>query len=229
MKDSQTWLYAAALFIAFTTQACATAGNAGIASPDAASRSPTGPDIVELEALYRSRTDSAFLDVSEADAKFVSGMIGHHAQALVMSAYAPENGANSTIRILAARITNAQTDEISLMQRWLRDRKLHVPEVSATGHMRGDMDHEMMPGMLTPEQLAELEKARGGAFDRAYLTYMIQHHQGAVTMVAELFATDGAAQDDLIFKLASDVQVDQITEIVRMRQLLNRLPAPRQR
>jgi uncharacterized protein (DUF305 family) len=80
-----------------------------------------------------------------------------------------------------------------------------------------------MPGMLTPEQLAELEQVHGTEFDRLFLTYMIQHHQGAVTMVSGLFATDGAAQDDVVFKLASDIQVDQITEIARMEQMLDTL------
>ena len=81
-----------------------------------------------------------------------------------------------------------------------------------------------MPGMLSPEQLEDLEKAKDLEFDRLFLTYMIQHHEGAVTMVHELFATDGAAQDDLAFKLASDIQVDQITEVARMRDMLELLP-----
>ena len=83
--------------------------------------------------------------------------------------------------------------------------------------------------MLSPEQMQELEAAQGPDFDRLFLTYMIQHHQGAVSMVHDLFATDGAAQDDLIFKIASDIQVDQITEINRMQQMLEALPAARRR
>ena len=163
---------------------------------------------------------------------FVTGMIGHHAQALVMSGYAPHNGASSTIQTLAARIINAQKDEIANMQRWLRDRGRPVPEVGEDGAMPmvHGADHSMhMPGMLTPGQLQELEEARGPDFDRLFLTYMIQHHQGAVTMVHELFATDGAAQDELIFRLASDIQVDQITEINRMQQMLDALSTPRPR
>ena len=83
-----------------------------------------------------------------------------------------------------------------------------------------------MPGMLTEEQLQELDAARGAEFDRLFLTYMIQHHQGAVTMVLDLFATDGAAQDEAAFKLASDIQVDQRTEIARMKLMLESLPTP---
>ncbi|HSG07944.1 MAG TPA: DUF305 domain-containing protein [Longimicrobiales bacterium] len=183
----------------------------------------------ELEALYRARKDSTLLRVSEADVAFMTGMIAHHAQALVMSALSPTNGASPTIRTLTARIINAQTDEIRIMQGWLRDRGRPVPEVDAGGavHTMHGPDHSMhMPGMLTPEQLHELEEARGPDFDRLFLTYMIQHHQGAVGMVHDLFATDGAAQDDLIFKIASDIQVDQITEINRMKRMLDDMTAP---
>ena len=185
------------------------------------------------------------MDVSDADAEFMSGMIHHHAQALVMSAFAPRNGAGSSVRTLAARIINAQKDEIRNMQTWLRDRGRPVPEVDENGavHMPGGdegmaagahamhgADHSMqMPGMLSAEQMQELRAARGTDFDRLFLTYMIQHHQGAVTMVHELFATDGAAQDDLVFKIASDIQVDQITEINRMKLMLEAIPAPARR
>lgn len=205
-------------------------GCAAGASPEAGTPpSPAGAATGDLEALYRARKDSAFLTVSEADVAFMTGMIGHHAQALVMSALAPSNGASPTIRTLTARIFNAQTDEIRVMQGWLRDRGRPVPEVDAGGavHMMHDADHSMhMPGMLSPEQLQELREAHGPDFDRLFLKYMIQHHQGAVGMVHDLFATDGAAQDDLIFKIASDIQVDQITEINRMQQMLDAMTAP---
>ena len=168
---------------------------------------------------------------TEADARFMTGMIGHHAQALVMAGFAPTHGAGSRLLTLAARITNAQTDEIALMQQWLRDRRQPVPEVAASGvnmAMHG-AEHELMPGMLTPEQLQRLDGARGSEFDRLFLTYMIQHHKGAVTMVHDLFATDGAAQDELAFKLASDIQVDQLTEVARMEQMLSAMPPGRDR
>ena len=189
-------------------------------SPDGpTAASPDGMSTEELEALYRARADSALMDVHPGDVAFMTGMIGHHAQALVMSGLAPENGAGPQVKTLAARIINAQKDEIAVMQAWLRDRNQPVPEVGSGGNMA---DHSMhMPGMLSPEQLEELKSARGEDFDLLFLTYMIQHHQGAVTMVHELFATDGAAQDDLSFKLASDIQVDQITEVARMQSMLD--------
>jgi uncharacterized protein (DUF305 family) len=153
---------------------------------------------------------------------FMTGMIGHHAQALVMSALAPTHGASATIQTLAARITNSQKDEIAIMQRWLRDREQTVPEVhiDGTNMMVHGAGHGMMPGMLTPEQMDQLDEARGGEFDRLFLTLMIQHHRGAVSMVRELFATDGAGQDEAVFKFASDVQVDQTTEVARMERML---------
>lgn len=178
----------------------------------------------DLEALYWARQDSARSSYTEADVHFMTGMIGHHAQALIMSRMAPDNGASSQVQTLAARIINAQNDEIASMQRWLRDRGEPVPEIGIDGlelHLHGVAVHAMhMPGMLTPEQLQELDDASGRNFDRLFLRYMIQHHQGAVTMVDELFGTDGAAQDDAAFKLASDIHVDQRTEIARMERML---------
>ena len=210
------------LFAGLAIAACA-GGSGGETEP--------GPDTgstAELEALYRARTDSARMRFTEADVRFMTGMIGHHGQALVMSEMAPRNGASSSIQTLAARIINAQKDEIATMQAWLRDRGQPVPELRIEGStLMMDGHHAMhMPGMLTPEQIQELDEARGPEFDRLFLTYMIQHHQGAVTMVHELFASDGAAQDEAAFKLASDIQVDQLTEIARMELMLESLSAP---
>jgi len=188
--------------------------------------------LAEREGIWRARIDSARLRFTPADVRFMTGMIGHHAQALGMCNLAPTNGASATIRTLAARITNAQSDEIANMQRWLRDRGQPVPEVHVNGaqvmvHGAGldHVSHEHMPGMLSHAQLATLGAARGTAFDRLFLTYMIQHHRGAVVMVDELFATDAAAQDTDVFKFASDVQVDQRTEVARMEQMLAQLRA----
>ena len=161
----------------------------------------------------------------------MTGMIAHHAQALVMSRLAPSNGASPQVRTLAARIINAQQDEIELMQQWLRDREQPVPEIHIEGIVLmvhgagGHAMHSHMPGMLTQEQLEDLAAARGANFDRLFLTYMIQHHAGAVYMVDELFGTDGAALDEEAFKLASGIHVDQVTEIARMEYMLDRLPA----
>jgi uncharacterized protein (DUF305 family) len=184
--------------------------------------------LAELEAIYRARADSARMRFTKADVQFMTGMVGHHAQALVMAALAPTHGASPSIQTLAARIINAQKDEIATMQQWLRDREQPVPEVHITGTtlmVHGPDDAMHMPGMLTPDQLRELDQARGAEFDRLFLTYMIQHHGGAVTMVHDLFGTDGAAQGDVMFKLASDIQVDQKTEIARMELMLESLPA----
>ena len=194
---------------------------------------PTRPDpatVARLEALYQARADSALSGYHAADVHFMTGMIGHHAQALVMSGFAPENGAGPTIRTLCARIINAQKDEIDIMQTWLRDRGEQVPEIHiADGHLmiHGPEHAHHMPGMLSAEQLDELRHARGTDFDRLFLKYMIMHHKGAVTMVLDLFATDGAAQDDFVFKLASDIQADQGSEIKRMELMLEALGGSR--
>jgi uncharacterized protein (DUF305 family) len=181
----------------------------------------------ELEALYRARTDSARLRFTPADVEFVTGMIHHHAQALVISGFAPSHGASASLRTLAARIINAQQDEIGLMQRWLEDRKQPVPQVMVMNGqvmVHGAEHAGLMPGMLTEDQMTELDRARGPQFDRLFLTYMIQHHKGALTMVDALLSHDGAAQDQAVFKLASDVHADQSTEIARMERMLAALP-----
>jgi uncharacterized protein (DUF305 family) len=140
-----------------------------------------------------------------------------------MAGWASSHGANPSVQTLANRITNAQQDEIALMQRWLRDRHQPVPDANPHGMMMNmnGMQHEMlMPGMLTEAQLKQLDEARGKEFDRLFLTFMIQHHRGAVTMVTDLFGTYGAAQDATVFKIASDVSADQTTEIARMQKML---------
>ena len=173
--------------------------------------------------------DSVRHSHTQADVDFMTGMISHHAQAIKMSGWAEGHGASADIQRLAGRIINAQTDEIRLMQTWLRDQGLPAPEPDPDGMtmtMNG-MSHTMlMPGMLSPAQMDTLDAARGKQFDRLFLTYMIQHHQGALTMVDQLFGTPGAAQNDITFKLASDVQADQSTEVARMQLMLQALPLP---
>ena len=187
-----------------TLPACSSTQPAAL---DAASAVPAAsPAAPELEALYWARKDSARMNFTAADVRFMTGMIGHHAQALIMSALAPTNGAGPAVQTLAARIINAQKDEIATMQQWLRERGQPVPEVhidglqlmihGAGGHGGGHHhDHSQMPGMLTQAQLVD-----------------------------DLFATDGAAQDEAAFKLASEINVDQTTEIARMKLMLDRLP-----
>jgi uncharacterized protein (DUF305 family) len=164
-----------------------------------------------------------------ADVEFMTHMIAHHAQALVMAGWAESHGASPSVRTLAGRIINGQRDEIATMQRWLKDRGKEVPrpdttwapmEMHHTGGQGGG--HTMlMPGMLTQDQMKELNQAHGADFDRLFLTYMIQHHKGAVTMVNQLFGTEGAAREETTFKLANDVSVDQTTEIARMQRMLD--------
>jgi uncharacterized protein (DUF305 family) len=172
---------------------------------------------------HAAPADSGGYAITQADVHFMSAMIGHHAQAIVMARWAPTHGAGPAVSRLAERIVNAQQDEIATMQRWLRDHGQPVPEARPGPMMMtmNGMQHEMlMPGMLTEEQMARLDAARGPEFDRLFLTFMIQHHQGAVSMVTDLFASYGAAQDETVFKFANDVNVDQTTEIARMQRML---------
>jgi uncharacterized protein (DUF305 family) len=126
----------------------------------------------------------------------------------------PDRTENASLRTLAARIVNAQNDEIDLMERWLRDRGQAVPDPAAHEHT------EHMPGMITPAELEELGASSGAAFDRLFLTYMIRHHRGAIEMVQELLAAEAAVQAAATFDLASDIHVDQATEVARMEQML---------
>lgn len=119
-----------------------------------------------------------------------------------------------------------QRDEIVFMQGWLRDRREPVPEGDPSHAAMPGMAHPMMPGMLTAEQLTQLDQARGTEFDRLFLTFMIQHHQGAITMVEQLLSARGAAQDEYVWKFASDVNADQTTEIDFMTLMLAQLPSP---
>ncbi len=173
--------------------------------------------------VARARADSVQHPYTAADIHFMSAMIGHHAQALQIAHWAPTHQSSPGIQRLAERIINAQRDEIALMQRWLADRKQPVPQIDPKGmphHGGHGADHGQMPGMLTEEQLGRLNQARGTEFDRLFLKFMIQHHRGAVTMVEQLFATSGAGQDETVFRLAADVNVDQVTEIARMEKML---------
>jgi uncharacterized protein (DUF305 family) len=176
----------------------------------------------------QARADSGRMRYTPADVRFLQGMIGHHAQAIVMSRWAPTHGAGESVKILASRIDVSQRDEIALMQRWLSARREATPEVDhvLAGHsmsmpaMPGMSHDSLMPGMLTPEQMRQLDAAKGAEFDRLFLTFMIQHHQGALTMVNDLFSHPGAGQDIYVFRFASDVEADQTTEIDRMRSML---------
>jgi uncharacterized protein (DUF305 family) len=161
---------------------------------------------------------------TEADVHFMTGMIAHHAQALLMAGWAPGHGASPAVQVLCERIVVGQGDEIVLMQRWLGDRNQPVPDAGASHAMMPGMDmHQGMPGMLSSEQLMQLDAARGPEFDRLFLTFMIQHHEGAIVMVDRLFG-QGAGEEERSFRFASDVYADQTTEIDRMQKMLAALP-----
>ncbi len=165
--------------------------------------------------------------INEADVEFMSGMIPHHAQAVLIAGWAESHGARRDVLVLCQRIVVGQRDEIGLMQRWLAERGLEVPPADATTHKMkmGSMVHEMiMPGMLNAEQLAELDKARGSDFDRLFLKAMIGHHLGAIDMVNQLQASAGSGNDDIVYRFASDVYADQSTEVERMTKMLEATP-----
>lgn len=209
--------------LALGVAACTTATRSASTSSSPVTVTPTLSPEAEAAAIAQAKADSVRHPYTAADVEFMSHMIHHHAQAIVMARWAPTHGASPAVQRLADRIINAQQDEIGTMQAWLRDRRQPVPEATPGGVMMnmGGMQHEMlMPGMLTEAQMKQLDAARGPEFDRLFLTYMIQHHKGAVSMVKDLFESYGAGQDELVFKFASDVNVDQTTEIARMEKLL---------
>ncbi len=207
----------AAAMIASLSCARQTATSAAAPAP---ARAVIPPDSA---TIARVRADSVRHPYTQADIDFMSRMIPHHAQAIVMARMALTHGASPAVQRLASRIINAQQDEILTMQQWLADRRLPVPDAEPrpVRMVMNGVEHDMlMPGMLTDEQLKQLDVARGGEFDRLFLTSMIRHHTGAVSMVRELFASYGAGQDEMVFKFASDVNVDQTTEIARMQRML---------
>lgn len=158
--------------------------------------------------------DLAQVRTTPADVRFMQGMIDHHAQALQMIALPGVRTAREDMRLLARRIELSQADEIRLMRAWLRARGQAI----SSGHA-----HDLMPGMLTPEDMGRLARASGGEFERLFLDLMIKHHDGALVMVNDLFANPGAGQDSEIFSFASDVEADQRMEIARMSAMLAEL------
>ena len=175
-------------------------------------------------AVNGSKPKPVSPEINPADVEFMSGMIPHHAQAVLMAGWAASHGARTDVRILCERIVVGQRDEIKLMQQWLADRGQTVPDAKSTRHhmVMNGMEHDMlMPGMLTDEEMAALDKARGPEWDRLFLIGMIKHHQGAIDMVNVLFGSTGGGQEETVFKFATDVFADQSTEIDRMRQMLD--------
>jgi len=181
---------------------------------------------VTQAGIEQARKDSVRRPYTAADIEFMSGMISHHAQAGQMAKWAESHNASKAVQIFCGRVATAQTAEIGLMQQWLAERRQPVPDADPRGmkmDMGGTTHFMAMPGMLTEEQMKQLDAARGTEWDRLFLTFMVQHHRGAIQMVQKLFGTAGAGQDEIVFKFANDVQVDQSTEIDRMMQMLEAL------
>lgn len=179
---------------------------------------PGAPGEPTREITAEQATDTNGVRHSAADTRFMQGMIGHHAQALEMVDLVEARSRNDDLKRLAQRIDVSQRDEMQMMREWLTARGEALP--GAHAH---HMAHGQMPGMLTPAQMQRLAAAEGPAFDRLFLEGMIQHHEGALTMVRELFASARGGQEPEMFDFASDVEADQAMEIRRMRALLKEL------
>jgi uncharacterized protein (DUF305 family) len=191
--------------------ACAACGGGSLARPPAVVQ-PGAPG-----ASGRVGTESAALPTfTEADVRFMQGMIGHHAQAIEMTTMLRTRTQRDDMKLLALRIEVSQSDEIKMMQQWLRDRGQQVPGA----HDHHAHDAKLMPGMLTAEEMAQLGAAKDASFDKLFLQFMIKHHEGALVMVKALLSQPGAAQEPEVFAFASDVEADQQMEIDRMRAML---------
>jgi uncharacterized protein (DUF305 family) len=199
---------------------CARAQQAGSTTPVVVQPGAPGKPSKTLPAS----TKGTLPQRSQADVEFMQGMIMHHAQAVEMTALIASHTENKELRSLGARISSSQSDEIKLMKRWLAARGEAIsmampgmPDMDKSGNAMA-----LMPGMLTPEQMEALRKAKGADFDRLFLAGMIQHHNGALTMVKDLFDTAGAGQDAELFNFATDVDSGQRAEIKIMQSMLEK-------
>lgn len=189
---------------------------------------PAKPVVVQPGApgapskILPSDTKATLPPQSSADVQFMQGMILHHAQAIEMTDMISSHTNNKSLHFLGERISRSQTDEINFMKRWLAARGQAVPKPMSTmpGMDMPQAGMALMPGMLTPEQMAALEKGNGAEFDHLFLTGMIQHHNGALTMVKDLFETAGAGQDAELFDFATDADNTQRVEIDIMQKIL---------
>jgi uncharacterized protein (DUF305 family) len=219
---------AACLFAAAAAAACATTATSsgGIVQPGA-------PGEASKVVGAEQARDISKVGATPADVKFMQGMIHHHAQAIDMTELLKTRTASEDMKKLGLRIQVSQRDEIKMMQNWLKAHGQDAPDPHAM-HMPGmimpGMDHgPMMAGMLTPEEMTRLAGLKGVDFDRFFLEGMIKHHAGAITMVKELFASPGAAQDSTIYAFATDVVADQQMEIDRMSRMLAAVPGIKER
>jgi len=228
-------LVSAALFL---LTAASTWGQQANASPESAPLIQPGAPGQNSKIISASAVATTPREPAEADVKFMQGMIMHHSQAVEMTALLKTRTRNKEMQALGKRISISQTDEMKTMRDWLTERGKSVPtEHDQMAHMGHDMskmsgmagmDHggmdmgsmPMMPGMLTPQQMQALAKATGPAFDRLFLTGMIQHHNGALVMVKDLLDIPGAGQDSQLFDFATDVDNTQSAEIKIMQGML---------
>ncbi len=211
-----SWQYAMScrtssiVILALAASACRSSGQAGTSIIQ-----PGAPGQANKVISREAATDLSKVQATPADVTFMQGMIGHHAQALDMTALIAERTSRDEMKRLGQRISVSQADEINMMRSWLTKRGQALPAEHAH-HLPGGM----MPGMLSNAQMAELAAAKGEEFDRLFLKYMIQHHEGALSMVDDLFKMPGAGQDGDINAFAADVDSDQRMEIDRMRAML---------
>ena len=198
-----------------TTQADVAQAPAAVAAPDEHQHTPG-------MVMDSARRDTAAMHQMDPDVRFMHHMTMHHAQALAMTSLVPGRNASHGLGLLAERIDVSQKDEIALMRRWLERRGKPLPPPPG--------EHMMpmaMPGMLTDAEMARLRAATETEFERLFLELMIKHHEGALTMVAELLGSQGAAQDSELYALVSDIDADQRAEIARMRSMLGAMgPRP---
>ncbi len=179
---------------------------------------PGAPGEPSKRISAEAALDLAGIQFTDADVKFMQGMIPHHAQAIEMTEHLSSRSERDVMHRLAQRIALSQADEIQMMQEWLRSHDQEIPQGSAHAH-----GAELMPGMLTEDEMDRLEQARATEFDRLFLELMITHHRGALTMVKDLLSQRGAAQDSQLFAFTSDITTDQSMEIDRMNAMLAEL------
>jgi uncharacterized protein (DUF305 family) len=207
------------------------------AAPLAQQTEPAAPAVVQPGApgkpsrTLAPSTKGALPPRSQADVEFMQGMIMHHAQAVEMTALIASHTENKDLRSLGARISSSQSDEIKFMKRWLaaRGEAISMAMPGMTDMDASGKPMALMPGMLTAEQMEALRKAKGAEFDRLFLTGMIQHHGGALTMVKDLFDAAGAGQDADLFNFATDVDSGQRAEIRIMQSMLEKKPSEEKR
>lgn len=211
MRGTALFSVIAIAFLATAAAGCRTTRTAS--GPVLVQPGAPGQETRVIDAITAS--DLSRVQHTAADVKFMQGMIGHHAQAVEMTALIPARTTRDDMKMLGLRISMSQEDEMKMMRHWLESRGAALPSEHAH-HMPGGM----MPGMLSPQEMERLAAAKGPQFDTLFLEGMIKHHEGALTMVKELFATAGAGQESEIFAFATDVEADQQMEIDRMVDML---------